>query len=49
MLVVHDRYWPYERQARPAESKDYLGEVRRMLLAPACVRSRFTLADEGLA
>ena len=31
------------------ESKDYVGEVRRMLLAPACVRSRFTPADERLA
>ena len=46
---IADPYWPYQRQAREAESKDYVGEVRRMLLAPACVRSRFTLADERLA
>ena len=29
--------------------QDYVGEVRRMLLAPACVRCRFTAADERLA
>jgi hypothetical protein len=49
VLEITDQYWPYQRQAREAESKDYLGEVRRMLLAPACVRSSFTLADERLA
>lgn len=49
VLEIADQYWPYQRQARRAESKDYVGEVRRMLLAPACVRSRFTPADERLA
>jgi hypothetical protein len=49
VLEVADRYWPYEKQSRRDESKDYLGEVRRMLLAPACVRSSFTPADERLA
>jgi hypothetical protein len=47
--VLADRYWPYERQSHRGESKDYVGEVRRMLLAPACVRSRFTPADDRLA
>ena len=49
ILEVADRYWPYEKQLRPAESKDYVGEVRRMLLAPACVRCSFSAADERLA
>ena len=49
VLEITDQYGPYQRQAREAESKDYLGEVRRMLLAPACVRSSFRLADERLA
>lgn len=49
VLEVADRYWPYERQPRRDESKNYVGEVRRMLLAPACVRSSFTPADERLA
>jgi hypothetical protein len=46
---VADRYWPYEKQSRRDEAKDYVGEVRRRLLAPACVRCRFTPADERLA
>lgn len=49
VLEIADRYWPYEKQSRPAESKDYVGEVRRMLLAPACVRCSFSAADERLA
>jgi hypothetical protein len=49
VLEVADRYWPYERQFRPPEAKDYVGEVRRMLLAPACVRCNFSAADERLA
>lgn len=49
VLEVADRYWPYERQSHRDESKAYVGEVRRMLLAPACVRSSFTPADERLA
>jgi hypothetical protein len=49
VLEVADRYWPYERQSRRNESPDYVGEVRRMLLAPACVRSSFTPSDERLA
>lgn len=49
VLEVAERYWPYERPFRPAESKDYIGEVRRMLLARACVRCNFSAADERLA
>lgn len=49
VLEVADRYWPYEKQPRPTGSRDYVGEVRRMLLAPACVQSSFSSADERLA
>ncbi len=50
VLEVHDRYWPYEKQSPPGQGQpDYLAQVRRMLLAPACVRARFTPADEHLA
>jgi hypothetical protein len=35
VLEVADRYWPYQRESRSAESKDYVDEVRRMLLASA--------------
>jgi hypothetical protein len=49
LLEIADRYWPYERASRPAESSEYAGEVRRMLQVPACVRCRFSVADERLA
>jgi hypothetical protein len=49
VLEIADRYWPYERQCRPEESKDYIDAVRRMLLAPSCIRCRFSAADERLA
>lgn len=49
VLEITDRYWPYEKRPRGDKSQDYVSEVRRMLLAPACVRCRFTAADERLA
>jgi hypothetical protein len=49
VLEIADRYWPYEKQPRRKESPDYIGEVRCMLQAPACVRSSFTASDERLA
>jgi hypothetical protein len=49
VLEVHDRYWPYEKQTPGQGQQDYLAQVRRILLAPACVRSSFTPADEHLA
>jgi hypothetical protein len=49
VLEVADRYWPYEKQRRWEGPLDFVGEVRRMLLAPACLRSNFTPADERLA
>jgi hypothetical protein len=49
VLEMADRYWPYEKQSHRDGSPDYVGEVRRMLLAPACVRSSFPPSDERLA
>jgi hypothetical protein len=49
LLEVEDHYWPYEKQLAATVPEDYLGQVRRMLLAPACVQARFTPADERLA
>jgi hypothetical protein len=49
VLEVADRYWPYQRESRSAESRDYVDEVRCMLLASACIRCSFSPADERLA
>jgi hypothetical protein len=49
VLEVKDRYWPYEKQPSRPGAQNYVAEVRRMLLEPACVRSNFTPADERLA
>ena len=49
VLEIADRYWPYERRCRQAESKEHVGEVRRMLLPPGCIRCNFSAADERLA
>ena len=49
-IEVADRYWPYEKQ-RPAGAgpQHFVAEVRKLLAAPACVRCRFTPADDQLA
>jgi len=49
VVEIADLYWPYEKQPSGDSAQDYVAEVRRMLLAPACVRCRFTPADEKLA
>lgn len=49
LLEVTDGYWPYEKQPSGSESQQYIARVRKMLSAPACVRCRFTPADEKLA
>jgi hypothetical protein len=51
-VEICDRFWPYEKQvtvaAGPPEA-DVLRQTRAAFLKPACVRSRFTAADEKLA
>jgi len=49
VLEVSDRYWPYQKQPLRDESPGYVGEVRRMLSAHACLRCNFTTADRRLA
>jgi hypothetical protein len=51
-VEICDRFWPYEKA--PAEEfgvdlDHYVQQVRQMMLKPACVRSRFSPADERLA
>lgn len=48
-LEVTDGYWPYEKQPSGAGPQEYVAQIRKVLSAPACVRCRFTPADEKLA
>jgi hypothetical protein len=48
-LEVADHYWPYEKQVSESGTQDYVARVRKLLSEPACVRCRFTAADEKLA
>lgn len=47
-MEVTERYWPYEKQAATA-SVNYVAQVRKLLSGRACVRCRFSPADEKLA
>ena len=51
-VEISDRYWPYQKQVPVAPGlahAEFLRQVRAAFLAPACVRSVFTAADEKLA
>jgi hypothetical protein len=51
-VEICDRFWPYQKQFAVATSSsqaEFLRQVRAAFLAPACVRSAFTAADEKLA
>jgi hypothetical protein len=48
-VEVADRYWPYEKQACRAAAEEYVAQVRRLVSEPACVRCRFSVADERMA
>lgn len=51
-MEITDSFWPYEKQLPGTGSAEYVEQVRRMLSAPdspACVRCRFTPADEKMA
>jgi hypothetical protein len=51
-VEICDRFWPYQKQVAEATGSvqaEFLRQVRAAFLAPACVRSAFTAADEKLA
>jgi len=48
-VEIADRYWPYEKQACRTGVAEYVAQVRRLVSEPACVRCRFTAADEKMA
>ncbi|HEY6250044.1 MAG TPA: hypothetical protein VI685_08785 [Candidatus Angelobacter sp.] len=52
-LEVRDRFWPYHKQNNPAQGgaseAEFVRSVRDLFLAPACVQSAFTPADEKIA
>jgi hypothetical protein len=53
LIEIRDRFWPYRKQPtgiRPgSEQACFVGTVRDLFLAPACVRAVFTAADEAIA
>jgi hypothetical protein len=53
LIEIRDRFWPYRKQPtgiRPgSEQACFIGTVRDLFLAPACVRAVFTVADEAIA
>jgi len=48
-LEIADRFWPYEKQSYESRPQAYVAEVRKLLSEPACIRCRFSVADEKLA
>jgi hypothetical protein len=51
-VEICDRFWPYQKQASVAAAApevEFVRQVRKAFLKPACVRSTFTAADEKLA
>jgi len=51
-VEICDRFWPYQKQVAVATSSpeaEFVRQAREAFLAPACVRSTFTAADEKLA
>lgn len=51
-VEITDRFWPYEKPILAEPGPDlagYLEQARHLLRRPACVRARFSPADEQLA
>jgi len=51
-VEIKDRFWPYEKPVLAEPGPDlagYLERARHLLRRPACVRARFSAADEQLA
>lgn len=52
IIEISEAYWPYLRNAEEAAtngSSAYVAEIKKMLLARACVRTSLSSADEILA
>lgn len=53
LVEIRDRFWPYRKQPaviKPGSDEAcFIGKVRDLFLAPACVRAVFTAADEAIA
>jgi hypothetical protein len=52
LVEIRDRFWPYRKQKTTlspgSEQACFIGAVRDLFLAPACVRAVFTAADEAI-
>ena len=53
VLEINDHFWPYQKRpnsccTRGAET-EFVGKVRALFLAPACVQASFSAADEKIA
>jgi len=48
-MEIADRFWPYEKQSSESGPQEYIAHVRKLLTEQACVRCRFTAADEKMA
>ena len=52
-LEISDRFWPYQKQPDPGCTRgaetEFVGKVRALFLAPACVQASFSPADEKIA
>jgi predicted membrane GTPase involved in stress response len=52
-LEIGDRFWPYQKQPGPGCTRgaetEFVGKVRALFLAPACVQASFSAADEKIA
>jgi hypothetical protein len=51
-IEINPEYWPYDRQSDEPSQKEesaYIAAVKKLLLARACVRPCFSVADERLA
>ena len=52
-LEISDRFWPYQKEPNPGCPRgaeiEFVGKVRALFLAPACVQASFSAADEKIA
>jgi hypothetical protein len=52
-VEISDRFWPYQKQRDPGHASrveaEFVGKVRALFLAPACVQASFSAADEKIA